>query len=176
MIFAKEVILLAKEQKGKNIAEKADMLLRPVVEGLGYILWDVEYKKEGSDYNLILTIDKEGVELTLDDCVAVTDAVNPILDEEDPIPDSYCLEVSSAGLERELRRPEHFEKYKGCEVALSLFAHTDLLPKAFTCTLKDYTDDGISFTFNGEDVTVEKSKVASIKNIVDYAEIFKKDK
>ena len=176
MIFAKEVILLAKEQKGKNIAEKADMLLRPVVEELGYILWDVEYKKEGSDYNLILTIDKEGVELTLDDCVAVTDAVNPILDEEDPIPDSYCLEVSSAGLERELRRPEHFEKYKGCEVALSLFASTDSLPKAFECTLKDYNDEGISVTFNGEDVTVEKSKVASIKNIVDYAEIFKNDK
>ncbi|MBE6649725.1 MAG: ribosome maturation factor RimP [Ruminococcaceae bacterium] len=176
LIFAKEVILLAKEQKGKNIAEKADILLRPTVEGLGYILWDVEYKKEGSDYNLILTIDKEGVELTLDDCVAVTDAVNPILDEEDPIPDSYCLEVSSAGLERELKRPEHFEKYKGCEVSVSMFAPMELLPKAFEGTLKDYSDEGIVFTFNGNDVTVEKSKVASIKNIVDYAEIFKKDK
>lgn len=176
MIFAKEVIILAKEQKVKNIAEKADLLLRPVVEGLGYTLWDVEYKKEGSDYNLILTIDKDDVELTLDDCVAVTDAVNPVLDEADPIPDSYCLEVSSAGLERELKRPEHFKKYEGCEVEVKLFAPIEPLPKLFAGVLKKYTDTDITFTLDGNDVTVDKAKVASVKNVVDYAEIFKKDK
>lgn len=164
---------MAKDKKVKNIAEKADLLLRPAVEGLGYTLWDVEYKKEGSDYNLVLTIDKEGVELTMDDCVAVTDAVNPILDEADPIPDSYCLEVSSAGLERDLKRPEHFEKYMGAEVEVKLFAPTDTLPKLFVGTLTGYGDDGITFTVNGKDTLVEKAKVASVKTVVNYADIFK---
>ena len=182
MIFAKaftagkEVSLLAGKVKVRNIAERADLLLRPVVEGLGYILWDVEYKKEGSDYNLILTIDKEDVELTLDDCVAVTDAVNPVLDEADPIPDSYCLEVSSAGLERELKRPEHFARYIGCEVEVKLFAPTDTLPKLFAATLKEYGSEETVFTFNGEDIAVSNAKIALVKNMVDYAEIFRKDK
>ncbi len=167
---------MANDKKTKNIAQKADLLLRPVVEGLGYVLWDVEYKKEGSDYNLILTIDKEGVDLTLDDCVAVTDAVNPVLDEADPIPDSYCLEISSAGLERDLKRPEHFAKYLGCEVEVKLFAPTETLPKLFTGVLGEYTEDAITFSVNGKDETVESTKIASVKNVVDYAEIFKKDK
>lgn len=166
---------MATKDKAKNIAEKVDLLLRSAVEELGYVLWDVEYKKEGSDYNLVLTIDKEGVELTLDDCVAVTDAVNPILDEADPIPDSYCLEVSSAGLERDLKKPEHFERYLGTEVEVKLFAPTETLPKLFVGTLKEY-GDSITFTVNGSDESVEKSKVASVKTVVDYAEIFKNDK
>ena len=164
---------MAGKDKVKNIAEKADALLRPVVEGLGYVLWDVEYKKEGSDYNLILTIDKDDVELTLDDCVAVTDAVNPVLDEADPIPDSYCLEVSSAGLERELRRPEHFMKYLGCEVEVKLFAPTETLPKLFVATLLVYGEGETVFTLNGENVAVENQKIAQVKNVVDYAAIFK---
>ena len=166
---------MAGKEKVKNIAEKADLLLRPVVEGLGYTLWDVEYKKEGSDYDLILTIDKDDVELTLDDCVAVTDAVNPVLDEADPIPDSYCLEVSSAGLERELRRPEHFAKYIGCEVEVKLFAPSENLPKLFVGILREY-GESITFTVDGNDSTIEASKVASVKNVVDYAQIFKNDK
>ncbi len=164
------------KDKAKNIAERADLLLRPVVEGLGYILWDVEYKKEGSDYNLILTIDREGEELTLDDCVAVTDAVNPVLDEADPIPDSYCLEVSSAGLERELKRPEHFARYIGEEVEVKLFAPFENVPKLFSATLVSVTETGIVFGISGSDTEIERSRIATVKNIVDYKEIFKKDK
>ena len=166
---------MASKDKAKNIAEKVDALLRGTVEELGYILWDTEYKKEGSDYNLILTIDREGEELTLDDCVAVTDAVNPILDEADPIPDSYCLEVSSAGLERDLKKPEHFARYIGTEVEVKLFAPTDDLPKLFAGVLKEY-GESIVFTVDGTDHELEKAKVANVKTIVDYAEIFKKDK
>ena len=163
---------MANKDKVKNIAEKVELLLRGTVEELGYILWDVEYKKEGSDYNLILTIDKEDVELTLDDCVAVTDAVNPILDEADPIPDSYCLEVSSAGLERDLKKPEHFERYLGTEVEVKLFAPTETLPKLFVGTLKEY-GEAVTFTVNGVDEALDKGKIASVKTVVDYAEIFK---
>ena len=162
--------------KVKNIAEKAELLLAPVVEGLGYVLWDVEYKKEGSEYNLILTVDKEGVELTMDDMVAVTNAVNPVLDEADPIPDSYCLEVSSAGLERDLKKPEHFARYMGSEIEVKLFAKTETLPKLFTGILKEQSEDAITVEVNGVAESIEKAKLASVKNVVDYAEIFKKDK
>lgn len=160
---------MANTKNKGNIAEKVDALLRDTVEGLGYLLWDVEYKKEGSDYNLILTIDKEGEELTLDDCVKVTDAVNPILDEEDPIPDSYFLEVSSAGLERDLKKPEHLSKYLGHEVEVKLFAPLDNLGKSFVATLNGFSDEDYTF---GE-MKIEKSRVANIKTSVNYADIFK---
>ena len=160
---------MASTKNRGNIAEKVEALLKDTVEGLGYILWDVEYKKEGADYNLILTIDKDGVELTLDDCVAVTDAVNPILDEADPIPDSYCLEVSSAGLERDLKRPEHLKKYLGEDVEVKLFAPIEGLGKLFVAALTDFDDE--SYTFG--EMKVEKSRVANIKTSVDYADIFK---
>jgi ribosome maturation factor RimP len=164
----KEVKYLANSKSKGNIAEKVDALLRSTVEELGYILWDVEYKKEGSDYNLILTIDKDG-EVTMEDCISVTDAVNPILDEADPIPDSYCLEVSSAGLERELKKPEHLEKYLGTQVEVKLFAPLENVGKLFTETLVAF--DNEEYTFG--DIKVAKDKVASIKTVVDYADIFK---
>ena len=160
------------EQKTKNVAEKAEALLKETVENLGYILWDVEFKKEGADYNLILTIDADR-ELTLDDCVAVTDAVNPILDDADPISESYCLEVSSAGLERELRRDEHFKKYLGQEVEVKLFAPVEPLGKTFAASLSGFDGETLSFNKDGEDFTLERKAVASIKNAVDYASIFK---
>ena len=164
---------MAGKDKVKNIAEKADLLLRPVVEGLGYVLWDVEYKKEGSDYNLILTIDKEDQEVTIDDCVAVTDAVNPILDEHDPIQDSYCLEVSSAGLERDLTRDEHFEKYVGQEIEIKLFAPDEALGKNFVLPLVGNARDSLTFKKDDSEITLEKSKIAQAKAFVDYEKLFR---
>ncbi|MBE6700841.1 MAG: ribosome maturation factor RimP [Ruminococcaceae bacterium] len=164
---------MAETQKGKNVAEKVENLLKGTVEELGYELWDVEYKKEGADYNLILTIDREGVELTLDDCVKVTDAVNPILDEEDPIPTSYCLEVSSAGLERELKRDSHLKKYLNEEVEVRLFAPFEKVGKIFNGTLLAFEGENYSFKVMEEEFEIPKNKVASIKNAVDYAKIFK---
>ena len=164
---------MAKGQNAKNIAEKVELLIRDTVEKMDYILWDVEYKKEGSDYNLIVTLDREGEDLTIDDCVAVTDALNPILDENDPIPDSYCLEVSSAGLERDLRKPFHFEKYLGEPVEVKLFAPLDGVGKNFVAPLISYTENSYTFSIGGEEKTLESTKVALVKTYVDYADIFK---
>ncbi len=160
---------MAKEKNKTNIASTVDALLRETIEGLGYILWDVEYKKEGADYNLVLTIDRDGEEVTMDDCVKVTDEVNPILDESDPIPDSYFLEVSSAGLERELKKPEHLERYIGKEVEVKLFAPHEALGKAFVSTLVSFSEKDYTFSEH----TLEKEKVASIKTHINYADIFK---
>ncbi len=104
-----------------RIAEIVRALISPVADQLGYILWNVEYVKEGADMILRITIDKpEGI--TIEDCEQMTRAIDPLLDEADPIPDSYLLEVSSPGIERELSRPEHFAACVGEDVELRLFA------------------------------------------------------
>lgn len=82
-------------------------LIEPTVTELGYDIWDVEYVKEGADMHLRITIDSEdGIDI--DDCEKVHRAIDPLIDEADPIEESYLLEVSSPGIERRLRTPEHF--------------------------------------------------------------------
>ena len=104
-----------------RVAETVRTLITPVADQLGYLLWNVEYVKEGADMILRITIDKpEGI--GIDDCERMTRAIDPLLDEADPIEDSYLLEVSSPGIERELSRPEHFEACVGEEIELRLFA------------------------------------------------------
>lgn len=101
-------------------ADIVSKLARPVAEKNGCSLWDVEYVKEGGQWFLRVFIDNdEGV--SIGQCEKVSRELEPILDREDPIPQSYILEVSSAGLERVLKRPEDFEKFMGHLVEVSLF-------------------------------------------------------
>lgn len=112
------------EKKKGNIASRVYDLVKETVEECGCMLWNVEFVKEGSDHNLIIYIDKpEGI--SLDDCEMVNDAVEPILDEADPIEGSYYLEISSPGLERELKTPEHILAFVGERVIVKLYAAKD---------------------------------------------------
>ena len=105
----------------KNIAEAVAALVTPVAEQLGYDVWDVEFVKEGSRRILRVTIDnEEGI--TIEDCERMHRAIDPVLDEADPIETAYDLEVSSPGIERELRTPAHIDACVGEEVELRLFA------------------------------------------------------
>lgn len=105
----------------KSVAETVAELLRPTVEELGYVLWDVSYAKIGTEYHLEITIDsEEGISIT--DCEQVHRAIDPILDEADPIEGSYRLEVSSPGIERELRTDAHLEASIGLVAELKFFA------------------------------------------------------
>lgn len=90
--------------------EKLETLIKPVVEQLGFILYEVVYEKEGNEWFLRVIIDSDEREITLDDCVLVTETLNPILDEEDPIKNEYMFEVASAGAEKELRSVEEYKK------------------------------------------------------------------
>ena len=84
-----------------KVTDMVAQFARTVVEEFGCSLWDVEYVREGSEYFLRLYIDKDGgVDIT--DCEKISRAVDPILDAEDPIAESYHFEVCSAGLERAL--------------------------------------------------------------------------
>ena len=91
-----------------SIAVVCEKLAQPIADQMNLSIWDVRYEKEGSGWFLRFFIDKEGG-VTIDDCENFSRAVDPVLDKEDPIDQSYCLEVSSPGVERELKKPEHFE-------------------------------------------------------------------
>ncbi len=93
--------------KGGNTVAVVERIARPVVEALGYRLWDVRYEKEGPDHFLRVFIDKDG-DMDTADCEKVSRALDPLIDEADPIEESYYFEVGSPGLGRRLTRPEHF--------------------------------------------------------------------
>ena len=94
------------------------------VSSLGFSIWDIEYKKIGADWHLTITIDsEEGV--GIDECELVHRAIDPLLDEADPIEDAYYLDVSSPGLERDIRTKEHFLACVGETVQIKLFAPKD---------------------------------------------------
>jgi len=104
----------------KNTAGRLEELLAPIVEGLGYELYDLEFVKEGPNWYLRLFIDKDpGV--TIDDCELVSRGAEKALDENDPIPQAYILEVSSPGVDRQLKKAKHFERYAGRRVDIRLF-------------------------------------------------------
>ena len=109
------------KQSGGNTAQRVETLVRPVVEGIGLRLWDVVFEKEGPDWYLRVLIDKaDGSTMDTDTCADVSHALDPILDEEDPIDQSYYLEVGSPGLGRKLTRPELYEALRGEKVAVKL--------------------------------------------------------
>ena len=153
------------EKKKENIASRVADMVREAVEECGCSLWDVEFVKEGADKNLIIYIDKpEGVSLT--DCEMVNDAVEPIIDREDPIDESYFLEISSPGLERELRTPEHLAAFTGAEVSVKLFKSIDG-KKHFVGILEGYDAEKNEVTLkcNEDTVTLDRKACASIKTV-----------
>lgn len=117
MIFQRILLILTdtrERMEGKmkkssgGIAAAVTKLAEPLAEELGYFLWDVEYVKEGSEMYLRITIDsEEGI--TIEDCEKMHRAIDPILDEADPIDEAYHLEISSPGIERELKNDMHVE-------------------------------------------------------------------
>ena len=149
-----------------KITEIVAGFARPVVERHGCTLWDVEYVREGSDYFLRLYIDKVGgVDIT--DCEAISRAVDPILDEKDPIPESYHFEVCSAGLERSLKRPGDFEQFMGSPIMIKLYRPRNGL-KEIPGILRGYEDGKVTAECGKETITFEKSEVALVRLRVEF--------
>ena len=149
-----------------KITEIVAGFARPVVEQHGCTLWDVEYVREGSDYFLRLYIDKVGgVDIT--DCEVISRAVDPILDEKDPIPESYHFEVCSAGLERALKRPSDFEKFMGSKVLVKLYQPKNGA-KELKGTLTGYADGDVTIDQAGTSMTFTKKEVALVRLYVEF--------
>ena len=142
--------------------QKAEAMLAPIVEEAGFELVDVEYVKEGGDWYLRVYIDKDGG-VTTDDCETVSRALSDLLDIEDPISQSYYLEVSSPGLDRKLSRAQHFADAIGKEVDIKLYAPFEG-KKSLSGTLLGYQDGVIAVRLEDEnELKIEKSKVADIR-------------
>ena len=152
-----------------NIAETVRALAEPIAESFGYFLWDVEYVKEGARRILRLTIDTAAEEgITIDDCEKMHRAIDPVLDEADPIEEAYYLEVSSPGLERELRTEDHIRACEGWEVEVRLFAPMDG-SKVFVGTLGELGEGGtIVLETEGGTLTFAKNAVAKITTVFHF--------
>ncbi len=144
-----------------KITDQVAQFSKPVVEEKGCTLWDVEYVREGADRVLRLYIDKEGG-VSIDDCEAVARAINPILDEKDPISESYQFEVCSAGLERALKRPSDFEQFMGSPILVKLYRPRNGL-KEFPGILRGYEDGCVTVETGKETITFQKSEVALVR-------------
>ena len=149
-----------------KVTELVAELARPIVEEQGCELWDVEYVREGSEYFLRLYIDKEGG-VDIDDCEAISRAMDPILDEKDPVPGSYHFEVCSAGLERALKRPGDFERFMGSPITVKLYRPYNGL-KELPCVLRGYEDGKLTVESGKETITFEKSQVALVRLRVEF--------
>lgn len=149
-----------------KITETVRQFAEPVVQAHGCSLWDVEYVREGADWFLRLYIDKPGG-VDINDCEAISRAVDPILDEKDPIPDSYSFEVCSAGLERELKRPSDFAQFLGSAVTVKLYKPVNGL-KEQAGTLAAYEDGAVTIRQGEKEVRFEKSEVAQVRLRVEF--------
>jgi len=142
-----------------------ESLVAPVVEACGVELYDLEYVKEGGDRILRLYIDKDGG-VDLNDCERVSRAVEAVLDECDPIPDTYRLQVGSPGIERKLVKPAHFARHIGEKVALKLYSPHSPVDgrKKFTGILSGYESGTIKLTdADGQEWVFGQNQVAACR-------------
>ena len=136
----------------KNTAAIAEELAAPILEEMGLQLWDVVYEKEGSGWYLRYYVDKEGG-IDINSCEAFSRAISDVLDEADPIDGSYTLEVSSPGIDRPLRKPEHFLRYAG--EAVKVVIQTAVGGRSrFSGVLKGFDDGMVLLDVDGETVSV----------------------
>ncbi len=144
-----------------SVADRVFDLVKETVEANNVNLWDVRFVKEGANWYLRVIIDSENG-ISIDDCTAVHHAIDPLLDEADPIDKSYYLEVCSPGLERELTRDEHFVAMAGENVKLKLYKARDGV-KEFKGTLKTGDKEKVIITHNDTDIEFLRSEISFVK-------------
>lgn len=155
-----------------KITERVETLVQPVVHALGFELYDVEYAKEAGSMVLTLYIDAPGG-VSIDDCERVSRAVDPILDEVDPIMEAYFLSVSSVGLDRPIKKDKDFARNLGTRVTVKLYAPLHG-KKEFTGRLSSY--DAESFTLavdEGESLLIRRKDAAKVQPYIDFSNLLK---
>ena len=155
----------------RNIAGTVWELIDPIAEELGYIIWDVQFVREGSEWYLRITIDSdEGI--SIDDCEKLHRAIDAPLDEADPNEQAYHLEVSSPGIERELKYPWHFEVFVGEDLMIKLYAP---LPEAGGAkqlrgilTAYDAEEDILHLQCGEQEIALPRAKAAAVHAAFDF--------
>lgn len=149
-----------------KIVDSVAALARPEIEKLGCELWDVEYVKEAGQRFLRIYIDRESG-ISIDDCEAVSRAVDPLLDAADLIAESYTFEVSSAGAERALKRPSDFERFLGSSVSVKLYAPIEGR-KEYVGILKAYSGGDVTVSCAGKERIFKKAEVGGVRLHIDF--------
>ena len=149
-----------------NIEKKVMELLEPIINDLGYEIYDVIYEKEAKDYYLRIFIDKDGT-IDINDCEVVTNSINDVLDERDIIKNQYYLEVSSPGIERNLRTKKHFLDQIGNKISLKLFTPINK-EKEIVGILKEYNDEYLEIILDDKILKVDSKNIAKAKTIFEF--------
>ena len=147
----------------KSIKDTVREAIEPTVTELGYSIWDITYSKVGADYHLEITIDHENG-INIDDCEKVHRAIDPILDEVDPIETFYYLDVSSPGIERELRTDEHVMSCVGMKVEAKLFAQKDGA-KSIIGELVGFVDGKVVIAAADGEKALDKSEISKLTTV-----------
>lgn len=150
-----------------NIEEKVEEKLKPIIEEIGYKLYDVEYAKEAKNYFLRIFIDKENGNIDIDDCERVNNAITEILDEMDYIKEQYFLEVSSPGIERIIRKDSHLQENIGNNIEVKVFKPINNM-KQLLGILKSFNQEEITMQLKNEDVTIKRKDISLIKTVYDW--------
>ena len=154
-----------------SIEERVENLIQKKVEELGYILYDVQYAKEGQNYFLRVFIEKNDGAIDLNDCEKVNDGINDLLDTADYIKEQYFLEVSSTGVEKVLRKDKHLKDNIGNEVEIKLFKPINK-KKEFIGILEDFSEDEITLKLeNDENINIDRKDISLIKTTFNWDEI-----
>ena len=149
-----------------KVTDVVAALAAPIAAEQGCSLWDVEYVKEAGTWYLRVFLDKEGG-VSIDDCEAVSRPLSDALDEADPIEGSYTLEVGSAGLDRTLKKPEHFQRYLGSEVEVRLYRAREGR-KSVVGRLLSYDNGGVTLESGDVPLSLEKNEIAQVRLYVRF--------
>ena len=153
---------MAKEKSGAATVRIVEELVRPVVEDLGLRLLDVRFEKEGPDWYLRILIERD-TPLDTDTCEDVTRAIDPLLDEADPIEQSYYLEVGSPGLGRRLTRDEHFARYMGEKAAMHLIRPDESGNRDYEGKLAAFENGNVTLETENGTVTMPLASASYVK-------------
>ena len=146
-----------------KIEEKIEELVTKPITDLGYRVYDVMYVKEGKDNFLRIFIDSDKG-ISLDDCEKVNDEITDMLDEADLIKEQYFLEISSPGVERNIRKDKHFEESIGKEVNIKLYKPLENKEKEITGILRAFDKEKVKIkTDQNEEITIPRNNISSIK-------------
>ena len=150
-----------------SIEEKVEKLIQPIIQNIGYELYDVEYAKEGKNYFLRIFIDKENG-IDLNDCEKVNDAISDLLDEADYIKEQYFLEISSPGIERVLRKDKHFKQNIGKDIEIKLFKKDENGNKEYIGILEDFDNETITINIDEKTKSINRKDIAHIKTVYNW--------
>lgn len=150
-----------------NIEERVETLVKPTIEDLGYQLYDVQYAKEGKDYFLRIFIEKENGTISLEDCEKVNNEIEEMLDTADYIKEQYFLEVSSTGIEKQIRKTKHLQE-NICEIIdVKLFKPINN-SKEYIGILKKFDDETIYLEADNQIIELERKNISLIKKYYNW--------